>query len=339
MLGGIIMRAAIYGAGSLGIILGAYLARAGQDVELVNRNMQQVAALREHGARVTGTADMVVPVKALQPDEMSGIYDVIFLLTKQLDNHATAVFLKPFLGVRGVVCTMQNGIPEPALMEVLGQDRVMGCTVNWGATLREPGVSILTSSLDSLSFGMGRVAGEADERFLAVKAMLENMCPVEVQDNFAGVRWSKLLINAAFSGMGTVIGGTYGDVVRDRRARAIALAAVKECIDAGHAAGAAFAPVQGKDIVRLLYYKGRVKKALAMMIIPIAMKKHMNTRPSMLQDIENNKPCEINAINGIVCEYGRKFGVPTPVNDTIVLIVTQEQEGSRAPGIKNLSMF
>jgi len=333
------MRAAIYGAGSLGIVLGAYLAKAGQDVELINRNMQQVDALREHGARVTGTVEMTVPVKALPPWEMSGTYDVVFLLTKQLDNRATAEFLKPFLGGRGMVCTMQNGIPEPALAEVLGADRVLGCTVAWGATLKGPGVSILTSSPDSLSFGMGCEESARDERFMAVKTMLEKMCPVELQENFAGVRWSKLLINAAFSGMGTVIGGTYGDVVRNRRARVIALAAVRECINAGHAAGITFAPVQGKDIVRLLYYKGRVKKTLAMMIIPIAMKKHMNIRPSMLQDIENGKPCEINAINGIVCEYGRKSGVPTPVNDMIVRVVAGEQAKKYMPGLKNLAFF
>jgi 2-dehydropantoate 2-reductase len=333
------MRAAIYGAGSLGIVLGAYLNKAGLHVELVNRNRQQVDALRAHGARVTGTVDMTVPVTALLPEEMRGEYDVIFLMTKQLDNRATAAFLKPFLGARGVVCTMQNGIPEPALAETLGADRVLGCTVAWGATLREPGVSILTSAPDSLSFGMGCPEGQADERFAAVKAILENMCPVEVSDNFTGTRWSKLLINAAFSGMGTVIGGTFGDVIRSRRARTLALAAVRECIDAGHAAGVTFAKMQGKDIVKLLYYKGRVKKALAMMLLPIAMKKHLNTRPSMLQDIENHKPCEINAINGVIGQYGRKFAVPTPVNDTIVKIVIGEQEGKYVPGIANLKLF
>ena len=48
------MKCAIYGAGSLGTVLGAYLTEGGIDVDLVNRNRAHVAALREHGAVITG---------------------------------------------------------------------------------------------------------------------------------------------------------------------------------------------------------------------------------------------------------------------------------------------
>ena len=71
------MKYAILGAGSLGTVMGAYLTKRGVDIELVNRNAAHVAALREKGARVTGTVDMTVPVKALLPQEMAGPYDVI----------------------------------------------------------------------------------------------------------------------------------------------------------------------------------------------------------------------------------------------------------------------
>ena len=66
------MRIAIYGAGSLGTILGAYLTKAGLNCELINRNQAHVEALRTQGARVTGTVELTVPVKALLPQEMSG---------------------------------------------------------------------------------------------------------------------------------------------------------------------------------------------------------------------------------------------------------------------------
>ena len=80
------MRYAIYGAGSLGTILGAYVTKNGGEIELVNRNKAHVNALNTNGAKIIGKVEMTVPVKAVLPDEMSGKYDVIFLMTKQLQN-------------------------------------------------------------------------------------------------------------------------------------------------------------------------------------------------------------------------------------------------------------
>jgi len=119
----------------------------------------------------------------------------------------------------------------------------------------------------------------------------------------------------------------------------VAIRVMKECIDVGHAAGIEFAPVQGKDITKLFYYNNGLKKALATTILPIAMKKHREIVPSMLQDIRKNKPCEINAINGVVCEYGKKTGVPTPFNDRIVDIITKIEKGELKPEPKNLELF
>ncbi len=333
------MKTAIYGAGSLGTVLGAYLTKNGVEIELVNRNKAHVAALRETGARITGTVDMTVKVNALTPEEMQGPYDVIFLMTKQLENKAVAAFLQPLLSADGVLVTLQNGIPEPELAQILGSDRVMGCVVEWGATLLSPGCVALTSEPDSLSFHMGRLPGITDGQFDRVKGLLEKMCPVHMEENLLGARWSKLLINATFSGLGTAIGGVFGDVSEGRETKGLAVACMKECIDVGRAAGAVFAPVQGKDITRLFYYKTNVKKAIAKLILPIAMKKHRAIEPSMLQDLKKGKPCEVDAINGVVCEWGRKCGVPTPINDRIVSVIKQEQSGQLKPEKKNIALF
>ena len=58
------MKCAIYGAGSLGTVLGAYMTKGGIPVELVNRNRAHVDALREKGAHITGTVDFSTPVTA-----------------------------------------------------------------------------------------------------------------------------------------------------------------------------------------------------------------------------------------------------------------------------------
>ena len=333
------IRTAIYGAGSLGTVLGAYMTKNGADIVLVNRNRAHVEALREKGATIKGTVNMNVPVKAIYPDEMEGKYDVILLMTKQLYNAEVVTFLKDYLTEDGVIVTLQNGIPEPLIAEIVGADHTMGCTVEWGATLSAPGECTLTSDPDSLSFHMGKMDGITDEQFGMVKALLALMCPVHSEDNLLGARWSKLLINATFSGLGTVVGGTFGSVSENAAARKVAIRCMKECIDVGHAAGAKFAPVQGKDITKLFYYKGAFKRAIATMLIPIAMKKHRDIEPSMLQDLKNGKACEIDAINGVVCEWGRKCGIATPINDRIVEIIKKAQSGELKPCAENIKLF
>ena len=93
------------------------------------------------------------------------------------------------------------------------------------------------------------------------------------------------------------------------------------------------------NITKLFYYKNGFKRAIAELILPVAMKKHRAIEPSMLQDLKKGKPCEIDAINGVVCEWGRKCGVPTPINDRIVEIVKKEQAGELPLEEKNIRFF
>ena len=169
------MKTAIYGAGSLGTVLGAYLAKAGVDVDLITRNREHVEALNRDGAKIIGTVNMTVPVHALTPDEMTEKYELIILQTKQLDNVNVLKNLQKNMTDDCIVCTLQNGLPELSVSEVVGEDRTMGCTVAWGATLHGKGVSELTSEPDSMSFGLGRMNGQKDDKLMQVKALLEKM--------------------------------------------------------------------------------------------------------------------------------------------------------------------
>lgn len=333
------MKTAIYGAGSLGTVLGAYLSKAGVDVDLITRNKEHVDALNRDGAKIIGTVNMTVPVHALTPDEMTEKYELIILLTKQLDNKNILENLKKNMTDDCIVCTMQNGLPELSVSEVVGEDRTMGCTVAWGATLHGKGVSELTSEPDSLSFGLGRMNGKKDEKLMYVKELLEKMCPVDIEDNFMGVRWSKLLINATFSGMSAVMGGTFGDAANRKDSRVCCQNLIKECIDVAAAAGIKIAPVQGKDIVKLLDYNNAFKKKVAFMLIPLCIKKHALLKASMLQDLEKGRKCEIDAINGVVCAYGKKYGVPTPYNDMVCRIVHEIEDGKRTYSFDNVKLF
>ena len=98
-------------------------------------------------------------------------------------------------------------------------------------------------------------------------------------------------------------------------------------------------PIQGKDVVKLLDYHNPVKKALSFIIIPIAIKKHALLKASMLQDLEKGKLCEVDAINGVVCNFGRKVGVPTPCNDKVVEILHKCEKGVLKPSFDNVKLF
>ena len=333
------MRAAIYGAGSLGTILGAYITKNGGRIELINRNKAHVEALRNNGARVTGTVEFSQPVKAYTPDEMSGEYDIIFLMTKQQQNNEVVTYLKKFLAEDGVIVTLQNGIPELQIGDIIGEERVLGCTVAWGATMKEPGVCELTSAPDSLTFSLGSLQVEPNAHIKEVKALLELMGPVEIDRNFIGSRWSKLLINSAFSGMSAVLGCTFGEAAGNRDSRRIVQALIKESIDVCAAGNIHIEPVQGKDIVKLLDYKGRIKKAISFFIIPIAIRKHAKLKASMLQDLEKGKKTEVDAINGVVSTFGRKVNTPTPMNDKVVEIIHRIENGELRPSFENLKFF
>ena len=69
------MRTAILGAGSLGTVLGAFIAKAGRQVDLVSRNAAHLNAMKERGAVIKGTVDLVVPVNTVLTSEMEGKYD------------------------------------------------------------------------------------------------------------------------------------------------------------------------------------------------------------------------------------------------------------------------
>ena len=333
------MRTAIYGAGSLGTILGAFITKNGGQVDLVNRNKAHVEALQKEGAKVIGTMNFTQKVTAYTPNEMSGLYDVIFLMTKQQHNTEVVTSIKEFLAPSGVIVTLQNGIPELQIADIVGENRVLGCTVAWGATLKEPGVCELTSAPDSLTFSLGSLTPGEHPLLPKVKELLQMMGPVELDANFIGTRWSKLLINSAFSGMSAVLGCTFGEAAKDRASRKIVQALIKECIDVCAAGGIKIEPVQGKDIVKLLDYNNPLKKAISNFIIPIAIRKHALLRASMLQDLEKGKLTEVDAINGVVSAFGRKVGCPTPMNDKVVEIVHRIERGELKPQFANLKLF
>ncbi|HOO26336.1 MAG TPA: 2-dehydropantoate 2-reductase [Clostridiales bacterium] len=333
------MRTAIVGVGSMGLVLGAYLSKAKEQVDLIDINEEHIKALKENGATITGMIKMNVPVNAITYDEITEKYDLIFLMTKQMDNKRIVENLLQYMNDDAVICTMQNGMPEPSIAQVIGEDRVVGCTIAWGATYIGPGVSELTSEPDALTYDIGTMTGKPNPKLNEIKRLLSIMGETLIVDNFAGARWAKLIINASFSGMSAVMGCTFGEAAADKRSRLCILRIIKECIDVTKALGIKIEPIQGQDVVKLIDYKDKITEMKSLFIIPIVIKKHNALKASMLQDLEHGRKTEIDAMNGAVSYYGKQAGVPTPYNDLVVKIVHEIEDGVRTYSYDNLDLF
>ena len=82
-----------------------------------------------------------------------------------------------------------------------------------------------------------------------------------------------------------------------------------------------------------------MKKKISFALIPICIKKHSLLKASMLQDLEKGKKCEVDAINGVVCAYGKKYGVPTPYNDKVCEIIHGIEDGKYTYSFDNVKLF
>ena len=342
-------KIAIYGAGAMGTVLGVLLTKGGlQKVDLITRNAEHVSAMRKQGATVVCEADgqeINAKVNALLPSEMQEKYDVVFLMTKQRNNSEILQTLLPYLSDGGIVCTMQNGLTEESVAEVVGCERTYGAATSYGATFLEAGRVALTSKMEAMRIEIGgyKNGGEKNGLLQKILSYIEQATAstncVKTTDNLAGARWSKLAINAAFSGLSVVTGMTFGDVAKKRKTRKIALTLLRECIAVAKASGIKLAPMQGRDMEKLLGGENLFQKLTAYLVLPFAMKKHKKLISGMLKDIENGRKCEIDYINGVVVREGKKVGVATPYCEQIVSITHGIENGLYEIDYKNADFF
>jgi 2-dehydropantoate 2-reductase len=320
------MRAAIYGAGAMGTVLGAYIYSAGKEIDLISRNVSHVQALNEKGAKIVGGAEFTQKVKAITPDQMTGKYDIIFLMTKQRQNAETVAYIARYLTDCGVICTLQNGIPEPSVAEIIGKSRTLGCAVSWGAELVESGCVRLTSKANKMTFSIGMIGGycpliEEVESFLGCAGF------AQVEENFMGARWAKLAVNAAFSSLSAVTGLTFGEIAKRKPYNRLALGILNEAFDVAKADGVKIAPIQGYDIVKIYGNHGGVKGSIALCLLPLAMMNHGNIVSGMRRDLLAGRVCDIDFINGVIIQKGRQHGIPTPLCDRVVEVVHSMESG------------
>ena len=323
------MRAALMGVGSLGTIMGALIAKNGGDITLIDASRAHVDALNANGATVVGKLELnSIPVKAITPDQMEGIYDIVILLPKQTYNAVALKQLEPHLGPDSVVCTLQNGVPEDSVAELIGKERVVGGAVGWGATFRSPGVSELTSDISAMRYEIGEIDGSKTERIQKVADLLSLTGVCVIKENLMGIRWAKVLQNASMSGMSAALGAVWHQILDDEKALACATWVSNEVVQMLNARGDIKMEelVPGWNFYDLEFHTEEEFEAAKKFMLGY-YEPHRALKASMLQDMEKKIPCEIDYIVGICSQWGKKVGVPTPTCDTIIAIVKDYEAG------------
>lgn len=326
-------RIAVYGAGSLGTVIGAFLSQAGLDVTLVDVWQENVDTLNTQGAHVVGTTDITVPVKASTPDDLEGKFDIIFLLTKQIFNDSVLAKIKTILADDGTLVSLQNGVPEKFIATQLPEKNIVAGAVEFGATAQGAGKSELTTVYDrfkEFAFKIGELDGRDTKRIEDIKAVMDNVGETVISDNLIGTKWSKLLINASFSGLSAATNSTFGDVANNDIGIQAILSIMNEGLEAGAADGITFDNIGDKNFDYLKKpADGFTDDQIA--LVRSIMTPSFGLKASMLQDLEKGRKTEVHDINGVIVKTGDEHNIDTPFNDFVVATVEKAEQTGTLP--------
>lgn len=160
-----------------------------------------------------------------------------------------------------------------------------------------------------------------------------------ISDNLVGTKWSKLLINNAFSGLSAALKGEYGDILDHEIGIVSAANIADKTIKVGHANGVKFAKMNGFYSASL-ELKSEKDISERIQTLRVVMEPSRLLRASMLQDLEKKRKTEIDYINGVVPKMAEGTGIPTPFNDLVVKLVKFAEESQTVPNFDtNIKAF
>ncbi len=328
-------RILVVGAGAVGGITAAWLARKNHDTWLVAKYPELAEKISIEGIDVSGYGgNFKVQVPAVaKATELTGRFDYAFMATKA-DALLNAVReILPFLHEQSRVVSMQNGICEEALASIVGSIRTIGCVVGWGATMIAPGKVEMTSGGE---FVIGNWDRDKDEKLEEVAGILRHILPVETSREIKSHLYSKLIINAGASTLGAISGLYLGEMVAKRKTREIFIKIIREAMAIADAMGLRVKPYAGK----LDYYKflkpGPLASFRRHITICVIGFKYRKLKSSSLQSLERGRKTEIDYFNGYISAKGKEFGVSTPVNSKLTRMVREIENGLRSISVNSL---
>lgn len=305
------MKIAVVGAGAMGCLFGGFLARAGEDVLLVDVAPAAVEALSGRGVRLwEGEDAQDVPVRAVSESAAAGPVDLVLVMVKAQHTASAARSLGPLLSPGTAVLTLQNGLgAADVLAEAVGAKRLLVGVTAQGATLLSPG-EVRHGGAGETLFGPFAPGGPDPAPF--ADALCRAGLPARAVDDPWPAVWRKLAVNCGINAVAALTGHRNGRIPEIPEAAAVLAEAVLEA--------AAVARAAGVDLGE--------PGALVEAVLAVARATGAN-RASMGQDVDARRPTEIAFINGAVVREGGRFGVATPVNRTLTRLVKALEAGFR----------
>jgi 2-dehydropantoate 2-reductase len=315
------VKICIYGAGAIGGLLGVKLALAGVDVSMVARGVH-LAQMQASGVTlISGGETSVCHIPCVADPAELGIQDYIIIALKAHSVPSVIDNIMPLCGPETAIVSAVNGIPwwyfhrlggdigeraiecvDPGARQwkVFTPERALGCIVYPACEIREPGV---VEHLQGDRFSLGEPSGEKTDRVARLAGALRDAgFKAPVKTRIRDEVWIKLWGNVAFNPISALTGATLVTLCEDPQTRALARKMMLEAQAIGEALGAKFSI----DIDQ------RIDAAAA-------VGAH---KTSMLQDLENGRRMEIDALVTSVQELGQLVNVPTPTIDIVIGLVT-----------------
>lgn len=334
-------RILVVGCGAIGGLVAARLTEhhgADHTIEALTTNDTIAQAVEAHGLRTFGVeGETTTPVRCVR--EASGRYDFVLLATQPPQVEDATRGVAAFLADEGAMVCFQNGLVEERVAAIVGNERVLGGVIAWGASMKEPGLIERTSHG---GFAIGRFDGQDDPRLLELATLLEPIGPVDVEKDLAGARWSKLAINCAISTLGTIGGDRLGALMKHRVVRRLALEIMTETVHVARAEDVKLRKVSGTlDLdwiaLRPEERRGGSPSLVAKHSLLLAVgARYRKLRSSMLYAIERGREPAVDFLNGEVVTRGARHGIATPVNAEAQRTVHAIARGEHPPSMDTL---
>jgi len=311
------MRIALVGAGGIGAIYGAALAKAGADVTFVARGAH-LAAMQQNGLRIEGDRGETLICPAQATDDPAtiaatgGVVDYVLLCVKLWDVESAGEQIRPIVGPGTAVVPLQNGVDSAErLVPILGREAVMGGTAFVTGSIVAPGVVRQTGTYQQMTFGEldGRASPRGERlRDLCAAAGFEGILSPDVRVPI----WEKFLVLVPLANVNALTREPLGRYRADLDLWALVEASISETEAVGRAEGVALKP-------------DAVKKGLAMIR---SMPDHHMT--SMGNDLLRGNRLELPWFAGKVVELGRRHGIATPANDFVYAALKLHANGAQS---------
>jgi len=297
------VRVTVVGCGAVGSLFAANLAQL-DDVEVwaFDLDGEHVAAINEHGLRLSGAAEVLGKLRATTDAADLPASDFGIVATKCMHTAAAIEATAPAFAA-GAVCSVQNGVGNEEAIAQHVERVIRGTTFPAGRVV-EPGHVQWDVKGDTTIGPFEPSPAPMAEVGRLAEACTRAGLPTEAVADARGPQWRKLIFNAATNPIGALTGLTHGRVCEDPGLRRL----VSQLVDEGKAVAAAQGIELDSDPEELIDFAARPEVAY-------------DHKASMLQDVEARRQTEVDFLNGGIVEFGRRLAVPTPANETIWTLV------------------